>query len=881
MKKNRKQISILLIFAMIFTTVFTSMSPEVCAEEVTGVTVTTQEQFMSALNQGQSTIIVDGVITIGKEADSSGKMQPVVIPAGTVIKGTSNGSLNSRGPIQLGGDNVCFQDIELTFSSSSALGSVPHREIFLAGYALTLDNVSTYLEGAGGNLGGLGGSESELLPTVYAGAFEGTAVLGDNASLIVQNANSDTQFQGIYMGHDAGTDNKIPYAGQATVQLDCPFVATEGIHTEENTSASITIVGDGTAIAPAFYGNDATTLTIDTCTTTQTEIDGVGTIVLDNGAWLQAKTTNLNHVTVKNGACLDFSELSDAISLKSFIGISASSATETKGILSLDTEGSLTITGDVEGIAIFQTGGPALPGTVYAEHPYIKTGQPEEDEINFVFPQKTIDNGFELQYSEGAWTAVSTYSGLEIGEIRIDEAPESVNVETIVRDGESDVPNESAYFRITWYDKNGGAYSNEDAEYNVLYQYDYVIAIKTEYWQSGDAEVAEKEDWGNPIYLMSKEDQSGKYYLYAEEGVKTGDYTFLFLSEYYDMYNLPVTVGDVKALQEKVLAQCRVLFYDSETGVPTPAPTATPVPPIEATMTPTAKPTVMPTAIPTVAPTAEPTPVPTEEPTMEPTIKPTIAPTLMPTAIPTVAPTAEPTPVPTVEPTATPVPPIEATMTPTAKPTVEPTATPVPTIEPTVEPTAKPTVEPTATPVPTIEPTVEPTATPVPTIEATMAPTAKPTVAPTLEPTVKPTATPMPTVAPVPTVNPTVTPSLEPTVAPTATPIPTVVPESQTTVTQPKATKITKLKTVKKGFKIKWKKHTNGITGYEIQYSTKKNFKGKTTKKKMVRNKNVLTVKVKKKTYYVRVRTYKRVKVNGKYVKQYSKWSKAKKIRVR
>nr|MBP3598466.1 PT domain-containing protein [Eubacterium sp.] len=609
MKKNRKQISILLIFSMIFTTVFTSMSPEVCAEEVTGVTVTTQEQFMSALNQGQSPIIVDGVITIGKEADSSGKMQPVVIPAGTVIKGTSNGSLNSRGPIQLGGDNVCFQDIELTFSSSSALGSVPHREIFLAGYALTLDNVSTYLEGAGGNLGGLGGSESELLPTVYAGAFEGTAVLGDNASLIVQNANSDTQFQGIYMGHDAGTDNKIPYAGQATVQLDCPFVATEGIHTEENTSASITIVGDGTAIAPAFYGNDATTLTIDTCTTTQTEIDGVGTIVLDNGAWLQAKTTNLNHVTVKNGACLDFSELSDAISLKSFTGISASSATETKGILSLDTEGSLTITGDVEGIAIFQTGGPALPGTVYAEHPYIKTGQPEEDEINFVFPQKTIDNGFELQYSEGAWTAVSTYSGLEIGEIRIDEAPESVNVETIVRDGESDVPNESAYFRITWYDKNGGAYSNEDAEYNVLYQYDYVIAIKTEYWQSGDAEVAEKEDWGNPIYLMSKEDQSGKYYLYAEEGVKTGDYTFLFLSEYYDMYNPPVTVGDVKALQEKVLAQCRVLFYDSETGVPTPAPTVAP----------TAKPTVMPTAIPTVAPTAKPTVMPTAIPTVAPT----------------------------------------------------------------------------------------------------------------------------------------------------------------------------------------------------------------------------------------------------------------------
>ena len=141
-----------------------------------GELVDSTEKFMLALQQHKSPIVIapDQVITIGEEVDTDKRMLPVKIPADTVIRGTGNSSINSRSPIQLEGD-VCFQDIELTFSSSQSLGSVAHREIFLAGHGLTFDNVATYLKG-GGSLGELGGTEKELLPTVFAGGYTNTQI---------------------------------------------------------------------------------------------------------------------------------------------------------------------------------------------------------------------------------------------------------------------------------------------------------------------------------------------------------------------------------------------------------------------------------------------------------------------------------------------------------------------------------------------------------------------------------------------------------------------------------------------------------------------------------------------------------------------------------
>ncbi len=97
-----------------------------------------------------------------------------------------------------------------------------------------------------------------------------------------------------------------------------------------------------------------------------------------------------------------------------------------------------------------------------------------------------------------------------------------------------------------------------------------------------------------------------------------------------------------------------------------------------------------------------------------------------------------------------------------------------------------------------------------------------------------------------------------------------------TFVINPKATSISKLTAVSKGFTVKWKKQAKQTTGYQIQYSTSKTFKNAktvTVKKNTTVSKKLTKLKAKKK-YYVRIRTYKTV--DGK--KYYSAWSKAKTV---
>lgn len=102
---------------------------------------------------------------------------------------------------------------------------------------------------------------------------------------------------------------------------------------------------------------------------------------------------------------------------------------------------------------------------------------------------------------------------------------------------------------------------------------------------------------------------------------------------------------------------------------------------------------------------------------------------------------------------------------------------------------------------------------------------------------------------------------------------------------------IQKIKALKKAFTINILKNKDQVTGYQISYSYKKNFKGQKVKDlkkfkykkiKVKRKKYTITsYKVKglkrKKTIYVRVRAYKQV---GK-TKVYGKWSRVKKVKIK
>ena len=103
------------------------------------------------------------------------------------------------------------------------------------------------------------------------------------------------------------------------------------------------------------------------------------------------------------------------------------------------------------------------------------------------------------------------------------------------------------------------------------------------------------------------------------------------------------------------------------------------------------------------------------------------------------------------------------------------------------------------------------------------------------------------------------------------TPAPTT-----TTVTAPGRVTIKSATPGKKKVKIKVKK-VSGAKGYQIQYCTKKTFKGKKSVYITAKTKTIKKLKSKK-TYYFRVRAY---KLNGSKKVYSKKWSKLKKAKVK
>lgn len=549
------------------------------------ITDTTRDQFMTALEQRKSPIVVDGTISIGEDATSTGRMRPVEIPGDTVITGTAGSTLLCRGPIQIAGDNVSFRDIGLKFESTDALNSIPHREIFLAGHSLTLDNVSTYLEGGAGggtSLEGIGGTEKELLPTVYGGGFNGTEI-GSNASLTVQNSNSETMFKGIYMGNDAGSDDKVPYSGEAFLNLDTKVIVREGVFTEQNSRAAICVEGSGSVINKKFYGNENTALTFKQCSMVEAQIEGVGHILLDEGAYLaplKDSFYSFHNITLRNQACLDLNGISQAGITGDFTGGAYDPANQMdeRGILVLDQQGTLTIQGNVTGTTQFQTYNRMYPGMLFSGRQYIIAGRTDETENNFVLPEQSIQGGYELNYTGGAWTAYDPNAGEvqlpEVGSIEILSAPEKVNVEKILEESDAVVAESVSGCKIIWRDTEGNPISQEEVEDQGFYGYDYVIGIKTEYWESDDPDILTKTDWSNPVYFVSSDRTQDTYYLQATADARTGDYTFLFCPDWFESLN---TVADVKALSDTVKAELRIQLYRGEEE-PEPGPIPDPNP---------------------------------------------------------------------------------------------------------------------------------------------------------------------------------------------------------------------------------------------------------------------------------------------------------------
>lgn len=100
---------------------------------------------------------------------------------------------------------------------------------------------------------------------------------------------------------------------------------------------------------------------------------------------------------------------------------------------------------------------------------------------------------------------------------------------------------------------------------------------------------------------------------------------------------------------------------------------------------------------------------------------------------------------------------------------------------------------------------------------------------------------------------------------------------------RPRTSYITSISAKNNGFKVKWKKRIAQISGYQIQYSRYSDFRNAKSKfigSKYTSSKSVTKLSDKKK-YYVRVRTYKKVKISGVYKYYYSNWSSKKSVKTK
>lgn len=647
------------------------------------VTVQDETSFMRALAQGKN-ILVDGRITIGSEVESNGQMRPVQIPGGTVITGNGTGSITSRSPIQIVGDDVRISDIELVFSSSNSLNSVPHREIFLAGHSLTLDNVSTYLEGAAGSLGGLGGTEKELLPSVYAGAYYDT-FCGNMARLTIEHANKMTVFQKIELSHDAVNGQRTGYNGEAWFQSDAAVKIREGIAAQSNGLVNISFIGDGSDELSLSYvkGNINTKMSLQGCTLFCDQVESASQIVLEENGCLQpgSQTQQLENVTIKKGGCLDLSSISGAKIAGSFTG----GSNEAYGILVLSSNGGLQIDGQIQGVTQFQTGNRVISGALYDKHTYIRSAYGKAG--NFILSQKDINNKYSLIHKDGGWTVYRNYveSVREVDDLEVISCPEQVNM------NEMTDPQATA-LKLIWKDSQGKRYETDEVEQEQLY--DAMVAIRSSYWQSNQAEDQKQTDWICPIHLESDEEAPDTYYLVSHGEMKAGEYTLLFFKE--PLEEELVTVADVKAQKSNILKEVMVRFVQES----------------EQPVIPTKKPEQ------TTKPTKEPEQTASPTQSSEASSKPSVTPAVSnkPNATPEASNKPSATPAVSNKPSATPAVSNKPSATPEATETPEkPNATIIPTVKPEqpVDPTQEPeqTTSPTQTPLKSNVPGPKPTAT--------------------------------------------------------------------------------------------------------------------------------------------------------------------------
>ena len=386
--------------------------------------------------------------------------------------------------------------------------------------------------------------------------------------MTVTNAVENTKIQAVYMSHDSGSDGKTAYTGSAEVYADAKTVIREGIHTENNSCADITLKGMGESIIASakikdFYGNENTSLTLQKCSV-DGNIQNVENVILNDEAELCLVSGSLKNIEVKNKASLNLTEYDESIFVEikgNFTG-NQTSDNIADGYIVLKKDNQVIIDKDVTGTTKAAVGNKLFPSVFTEGYTYI-TAQGKAAKESFA-PAKA---GWFFKYTvdtQSNWTATTKQpeeEDLSVGRLVIQSAPQTVNINRIFQKEDGSIPDDTVYFDIDCYNSQGVLMDGADV---TDWLGSSVLVMKTSLWESEDAESLNETNWGEAVALVTDgENYPNRYFLEAYPGAKTGTYTFLFFPNGYDEGNIE-TVGAVKAQKDKIFAECTVEFTDKD-----------------------------------------------------------------------------------------------------------------------------------------------------------------------------------------------------------------------------------------------------------------------------------------------------------------------------
>lgn len=509
------------------------------------------EKFIQAAKQGNVRIVVKSGVSLAVQnpdnaatepsGSQKGRMKPVLFAAGTEVIGESGATLSFRSPIQLTGNDVSFQDIAMKFNSSDALSSIPHREIFLAGYSLTLNNVATNNELGSGSFGA---SESNLLPLVFAGGYKSTSDnnynIGDHAQLTVTNAkDGQTRFQAIYLDHSdtlsAGNLVHAPIATTYTKPVTLNLASkTEiidgskgnvnfpsGIFAKNTEKATINFIGEsGTSPSVPAFTLDGTTNTTVKLTNvsldTRSTLKNVGEVIIgDKAEYLlnDSFSTNnsVNKLTLNAGGTL---KPTGSVILKgNFVGGGT--------IYFYDEKDKLEIQGTVSGQTALTQFGSLQPG-------HRITTNRDVSKDAFTMEHSTYTLVSQEKNGKLHWIVQNSSSSIPaLGSVMFKMGTYQI-LELTVKLNELQSGYDSQEFKAVCSDPSDRYINPNESDYELLLG--NYAAVKSSYWDEKDSgKYNDRTDWAGEILMGKVSNSDDMFHLYIGDKHKQAeDYTLLF-----------------------------------------------------------------------------------------------------------------------------------------------------------------------------------------------------------------------------------------------------------------------------------------------------------------------------------------------------------------